>query len=130
MVQNSNQAQMKWLRSILGSSSRGAAAEAPLTQDAARVENRFNQRFRTGCRFKVFWRDKRGRTKSKSVKVVDMTGDGALIQCGVAFDLGSILHLRTRELGLTGSAYVRRCEPLLFTYEIGLEFTGNLAPRI
>jgi hypothetical protein len=29
-----------------------------------------------------------------------------------------------------GSAYVRRCELLLFTYQIGLEFTGNLSPRI
>jgi len=121
---------MNWLRSILGSSPRGAAPQAPPTDDAARVENRFNQRFPTGCRFRISWRDKRGRTQSKSVKVLDMTGDGAKIQCGVPFDPGSILYLQTRELGLTGSAYVRRCDALLFTYEIGLEFTGNLSPRI
>ena len=121
---------MKWLASILGKTPRGAASDAPLTQDAARVESRFNQRFHTGCRFQISWRDRRGRTKSKSVKVVDMSGDGALIRCGVPFDPGSILYLRTHDLGLTGSAYVRRCEPLLFSYEIGLEFAGNLAPRI
>ena len=121
---------MNWLRSILGSSPRGAAHEAPLTQDAARVENRFNQRFPTGCRFRISWRDKRGKTQSKNVKVLDMTGDGARIQCSVPFRSGSILHLQTRDLGLMGSAYVRRCEPMLFTYEIGLEFAGNLAPRI
>ena len=121
---------MKWLRSILGSSPRGAASEAPLTHDAARVENRFNMRFQTGCRFRISWRDKRGRTKSKNVKVLDMSGDGALIQCGVHFHPGSIIYLQTRELGLMGSAYVRRCEPMLFTYEIGLEFAGNLSPRI
>jgi len=121
---------MKWLRSILGSSLRGAAADAPLTHDAARVENRFNQRFPTGCRFRISWRDKRGKTKSKSVKVLDMTGDGARIQCSIPFRPGSIIHLQTRDLGLMGSAYVRRCEPQLFTYQIGLEFAGTLSPRI
>lgn len=120
---------MKWLLSILGSSPRGAA-EAPLTQDAARMEHRFNQRFQTGCRFTISWRNKRGKTQSKRVKVLDMSGDGARIRCGVPLDPGSIVHLRTRELGLTGSAYVRRCEWMLFNYEIGLEFAGNLAPRI
>lgn len=121
---------MTWLRSILGSSPRGAAPEAPLTHDAARAENRFNKRFPTGCRFRISWRDQHGKTKSKSVKVLDMTGDGALIQCSVPFEPGSILHLQTRELGLMGSAYVRRCELLLFTYQIGLEFAGNLSARI
>jgi hypothetical protein len=121
---------MTWLRSLLGSSPRGAAPEAPLTQDAARAENRFNTRFQTGCRFLISWRDKRGKTRTKSVKVLDMTGDGALIQCGVPFDPGSIIYLQTRDLGLMGSAYVRRCELLLFTYQIGLEFAGNLSPRI
>jgi len=121
---------MTWLRSLLGSSPRGAAPEAPLTQDAARAENRFNTRFQTRCRFLISWRDKRGKTRTKSVKVLDMTGDGALIQCGVPFDPGSIIYLQTRDLGLMGSAYVRRCELLLFTYQIGLEFAGNLAPRI
>jgi hypothetical protein len=121
---------MTWLRSILGSSPRGAAPEAPLTQDAARAENRFNKRFPTGCRFRISWRDQHGKTKSKSVKVLDMTGDGALIQCSVPFEPGSIIHLQTRELGLMGSAYVRRCELLLFTYQIGLEFAGSLSARI
>jgi len=59
-----------------------------------------------------------------------MSGDGALIQSNVPLDPGSILQLQTRELGLMGSAYVRRCELVLFTYRIGLEFTGNLSQRI
>jgi len=121
---------MKRLRSILGLSPRGAAPEAPLTHGASREENRFNQRFQTGCRFQISWRDKHGKSRSKSVKVLDMSGDGALIKCGVPFHPGSIICLQTHDLGLMGSAYVRRCEPLLFTYQIGLEFTGNLAPRI
>jgi hypothetical protein len=58
-----------------------------------------------------------------------MSGDGALIKCNVPFDPGSILMIETRDLGLRGSAYVRRCEPMLFTYYIGLEFAGNLVPR-
>ena len=121
---------MKWLSSILGPSPRGAAPEAPLTHGARRAENRFNQRFHTGCRFQITWRDKRGKSRSKNVKVIDMSGDGALIKCGVPFYPGSIIHLQTHELGLMGSAYVRRCDPLLFTYQIGLEFTGILSPRI
>jgi hypothetical protein len=120
---------MTWLRSILESSPRSAASEAPLSHNAARAEKRFNQRFWTGCRFQITWWDRRGKSRHKSVKVLDMSGDGALIQCSVPFEPGSILHLQTRELGLTGSAYVRRCELMLFTYRIGLEFTGNLSPR-
>jgi len=119
---------MNWLRSILGP--RGEAPAAPLTHGARREENRFNKRFQTGCRFRISWRDQHGQSRSKSVKVLDMSGDGALIKCGVPFDLGSIICLQTHDLGLMGSAYVRRCDPTLFTYEIGLEFTGNLAPRI
>ena len=121
---------MTWLRSILGSSPRSAASEAPLTQDAASAENRFYRRFRTGCRFEICWRDHRGKTQSKNVKVLDMSGDGALIQSSVPLDPGSLLHLQTRELGLMGSAYVRRCDLVLFAYRIGLEFTGNLSQRI
>jgi hypothetical protein len=121
---------MKRLRSILGLSPRGAAPEAPLTQDAARAENRFYKRFPTGCRFQICWRDERGKTQSKNVKVLDMSGDGALIQSAIPLDPGSIIYLQTRDLGLMGSAYVRRCESLLFSYEIGLEFAGNLSQRI
>jgi hypothetical protein len=29
-----------------------------------------------------------------------------------------------------GTAYVRRCELLIFSYQVGLEFTGNLSQRI
>jgi len=121
---------MNWLRSILGLSPRGAASEAPLTHDAARAENRFYKRFRTGCRFQICWRDELGKSQSKSVKVLDMSGDGALIQSAVPLDPGCIIHLQTRDLGLMGSAYVRRCKPLLFSYQVGLEFTGNLSARI
>jgi hypothetical protein len=121
---------MMWLRSLLGSSPRGAAPEAPLTQDAARAENRFNKRFRTSCRFRICWRDHRGKTQSKSVKVLDMSGDGALIECMVPFDSGSIIHFQTRDLGLMGSAYVRTCKSRFFSYRVGLEFAGNLSQRI
>ena len=58
-----------------------------------------------------------------------MSGDGAMILCNVPFETGSILRVETRELGLMGGARVRYCEPLLFTYRIGLQFSGNLAPR-
>ena len=121
---------MKRLRSILGLSPRGAVPEAPLTHGAGREENRFNKRFRTGCRFQISWRDERGKNRTKNVKVLDMSGDGALIECEVSFAPGSILVLKTQDLGLMGSAYVRHVKPLLFTNQIGLEFTGNLAPRI
>ena len=121
---------MRWLRSILGSSPRGAAPEAPLTQDAARAENRYYRRFPTACRFQICWRDELGKTQSKNVKVLDMSGDGALIESTIPIDPGSIIHFQTRDLGLMGSAYVRRCKSLIFSYQVGLEFTGNLSQRI
>jgi len=52
-----------------------------------------------------------------------------MIQCGVPIDPGSFVYLRTPELGMTGSAYVRRCDALLFSYRIGLQFAAPFAAR-
>src|SRR5260370_17417956 len=97
---------MTWLRSLLGSSPRGAAPEAPLTQDAARAENRFNTRFQTGCRFLISWRDKRGKTRTKNVKALDMTGDVALFKCGGPFYPGSLLFLQAPPLPFISRAFL------------------------
>jgi hypothetical protein len=42
---------------------------------------------------------------------------------------GSFVFVKTEELGMLGSAYVRRCDPLLFTYQIGLQFASPLSLR-
>jgi hypothetical protein len=120
---------MNWLRSILGTSPRGTALEAPLPDSAGRAENRYCDRFPTGCKVRITWQDRRGRTKRRNARVVDMNANGALIECGMSLEPGAYVYIQTPELGLMGSAYVRRCEATLFTYQIGLQFAGALMTR-
>ena len=66
--------------------------------------------------------------KEKGVVVRCLT-TGVLVKCGVPIDPGSFVFIKTEELGRLGSAYVRRCDPLLFTYQIGLQFASPLSLR-
>jgi hypothetical protein len=75
------------------------------------------------------WQDKRGHTRRKRVRIVDMSGTGALVECGTPIPPGSFVYLQTPDLAMMGSAYVRRCEPQLFSYQIGLQFAAPLTHR-
>jgi|SRR5579871_525139 len=120
---------MSWLRSLLGHSSQGTASET--TAEAVPVaDNRYYPRFKSGhMRFRLSWQDGRGKTKRKYAKVVDMNGTGALVECGLEIPPGSFVYVQTQDLGMMGSAYVRRCEPQLFSYQIGLQFAAPLTHR-
>lgn len=121
---------MSWLRSLLGHSSQGTAS--PVASDGAgpAAENRYYERINSGSlRFRLSWQDKAGKTKRKSAKVVDMNGTGALVECGIEIPAGSFVYVQNPDLGMMGSAYVRRCEPQLFSYQIGLQFAAPLTYR-
>ena len=120
---------MNLLLSILGLSPRGTASEAPLTTDAGRAENRYYDRPPSGFRIKISWQDHRGKHKWARARVVDMNGTGALVKCGVSLLPGSFVYIQTPGLGLMGGAYVRRCEPLLLSYRVGLQFAAPLMTR-
>lgn len=119
---------MNWFSSLFGMSPRGAASPGSRAK-AGREENRYDGRIQTCRKLRISWQDHRGKIRRKMVRVVDMSGSGVMIQCGVAIDPGSFVYLRTPELGMTGSAYVRRCDALLFSYRIGLQFAAPLAAR-
>jgi hypothetical protein len=119
---------MNWFSSLLGKSPRGAASPGSRGK-AGRAENRCDGRIRTCRKLRISWQDHRGKIRRKMVRVVDMSGSGVMIRCGVPIDPGSFVYLRTPELGMTGSAYVRRCDALLFSYRIGLQFAAPLAAR-
>lgn len=106
---------MSWLHSLRG-----------LFSSAGASDNRYDGRIRTHRKFRISWQDRRGKTRRKLVRVVDMSGSGALIECGVPLEPGSLVGIRTLEMGMTATACVRRCEPLLFTYQIGLQFRTPL----
>jgi hypothetical protein len=126
-VENSYQAYMHWFRLLLGFSSRGSAS--PSTSEAGRTEKRCAGRFRTACKIRISWQDRKGKTKRRQARVMDMSGTGVLIECGIPLDPGSFVYVQTPKLGMMGSAYVRRCEARLFTYQIGLQFAAPLITR-
>jgi hypothetical protein len=119
---------MNWLRSVLGHSSRDTASPG-LAGEASHADSRCYDRLRSGLRFRISWQDHRGKTRSKRARVVDMNGTGALIQCASPIPTGSFVYVQTQEIGMMGSAYVRRCEQLLFHYQIGLQFAAPLTHR-
>lgn len=120
---------MNWFTSLLGKSSRGAAPETDSTGGAGRADHRYDGRVRAICKLRISWQDQKGKNCRKRVRVVDMSGTGVLVKCGVPIDPGSFVFIKTEELGMLGSAYVRRCDPLLFTYRIGLQFASPLSLR-
>ena|SRR5579863_10694841 len=120
---------MSWLRSLLGHSSQGTASPVASDEAGPSADHRFHQRINSSMHFRLSWQDKRGKTKRKNAKVVDMNGTGALVECGTAIQPGSFVYLQNPDLGLMGSAYVRRCEAQLFSYQIGLQFAAPLTHR-
>ncbi len=121
---------MSWLRSLLGHSSQGTASPGATGEAGPGADNRYHQRISNGSlRFRLSWQDERGKTRRKNAKVMDMNGSGALVQCGIAIAPGSFVYLQNPDFGMMGSAYVRRCEPQLFSYQIGLQFAAPLTHR-
>jgi hypothetical protein len=104
---------MNWLRSILRLS-------------RANVENRYCLRFPTIGKIRISELDHRGKVRRQRARVVNINGTSALVKCSAHIPPGSFVYIQSRELGIMGGAHVRRCEPLLVTYEIGLEFAGPL----
>jgi len=104
---------MNWLRSIL-----------KLSTD--QMEKRYCDRFATMGKIRISWQDRRGRTRRHRARVVNMSGTGALVKCGVSIPPGSFIYVQSPKLRIMGSAHVRRCEPLLVRYELGLQFSGPL----
>src|SRR5258708_20755237 len=80
---------MNWFTSLLGKSARGAAPEKDSTGGAARADNRYDGRFRAICKLRITWQDQKGRNWRKRVRVLDMSGTGVLVKCGVPIDPGS-----------------------------------------
>ncbi|HUJ23882.1 MAG TPA: hypothetical protein VLX58_20245 [Bryobacteraceae bacterium] len=120
---------MSWLRTLLSSPPRDAASKPVSADDAAGAENRYYPRLRTGFKFKIFWQDQRGRSQKARARVLDMNGNGALVECGASIPEGSFVYVQTSDVGMMGGAYVRRCETGLFTSYLGLQFSAPLTTR-
>ena len=101
----------------------------PDRQVPPQPETRCYDRLPTGCRISMVWQERPGSRQSARARVVDMNGTGVLIKCNVAIAPGSYVYIQARELSLMGSAYVRHCASDLFSYSIGLQFTGPLMVR-
>jgi hypothetical protein len=120
---------MNWLRSLLNHSSQGAASPST-TGEAGQVDNRYYHRLHSGSmRLRLSWQDHGGKTQRRGVRVVDMNGTSALVASRIPIPAGSFVYIQERNLGMMGSAYVRRCEEQLFSYQIGLQFAAPLTHR-
>jgi hypothetical protein len=120
---------MSWLRSLLGHSSQSTASPST-TGEAGQADNRYYHRLQSGgMRFRLSWQDKSGKTKRRGVRVVDMNGASALVASRIPIPTGSFVYIQEPNLGMMGSAYVRRCEAQLFSYQIGLQFAAPLTHR-
>ena len=80
-------------------------------------------------RFRLSWQDMGGKTKRQGVRVVDMNGTSALVASRTPIPTGSFVYIQESNLGMMGSAHVRRCEKQLFSYQIGLQFAAPLTYR-
>jgi len=119
---------MSWLRSFLGLSSRGPASGASV-DGAGHADNRCYDRLPSGFKFRISWRDAGGKNRKATARVVDMNCTGARVRCPVAIDPGVFVYIQTRGIARMGSAYIRRCESLTFSYELGLQFVAPLTVR-
>lgn len=89
-----------------------------------KTENRYCDRVPTIGGIRISWQGRRGKTRPQRARVMNMSGTGALVRCGAFILPGSFIYIQSPELGIMGGAHVRRCEPLLVRYEIGLQFAG------
>jgi hypothetical protein len=58
-----------------------------------------------------------------------MNGTGALVKTGANLLPGTLVYVQVKHLGMMGSALVRHSVAGLFTYKVGLHFSGSLMHR-
>lgn len=91
-----------------------------------RDDKRSELRIPSACRLTLTWYDYRGRRRSAWARVLDMNGSGAQVRSAALIGIGTYVDLRFKDLRLTGGARVRRSDPDLLTYRLGLQFSGPL----
>jgi len=76
------------------------------------------------------WQDHSGKRRSARARVLDMNGTGALVKTSTELVPGSYVYVLAKDFGLMGGALVRHCDAGLFSYRLGLQFSGTLTTRL
>jgi len=92
------------------------------SQKARRAE-----RFPLTCPVQVSWQLPSGETRAVRANCLDVSANGACIECSVPFVSRSNLYLQAPSYGLMGNASVRYCRRQGAKYRVGLEFTWAAA---
>lgn len=90
----------------------------PTTSHAAKADRRPYQ-----CPVQISWQFG-GETKTIRGKCVDLSPQGARIECPEAIDVRSIVYMQAPGHGLMGNATVRYCRRTGMKYTIGLLFSA------
>ena len=79
------------------------------------------------CALQVSWQVTSGETRTVRATCLDVSAQGARIECSQQIGARVNVYLQAPSYGLMGSATVRYCRPHGLKYHIGLEFTWAAA---
>ena len=91
--------------------------------EGARKENRQS----LVCALQLSWQATGGETRTVRATCLDISPQGARIECSQKIGARTNVYLQAAAYGLMGNASVRYCRPNGLKYHIGLEFTWAAA---
>lgn len=89
-------------------------------------DSRRHQRLDGPGVIEVAWTDSAGQPKFTRAKCLDISNEGARIECPEAIPLRTYATLRAARIKLSATASVRHCARLAGKYVIGLEFSAPI----
>ncbi|HKW99191.1 MAG TPA: PilZ domain-containing protein [Bryobacteraceae bacterium] len=99
---------------------------APPVVQTAPAEQRIHQRLPVNYRFSVYSDASQAGQRSMIARGINMSKSGVLIETSEPIPVGTVVYIRTSELGLMGAATVRHCTPKGSKFRLGLHFPTPL----
>jgi len=95
-----------------------------MTKNRAASDVRIEGRRPYQCVVQISWHTRAGETRSARAKCLDLSAEGARIECSQPIDLRANVYLQAAAHGLMGDATVRYCVRAGLKYHIGLLFNA------
>ena len=102
-------------------------AEAPpVSAGKTPSEQRIHQRLPVNYKFSIYSDHAQAGYRSVVARGINMSRSGALVEVAEPLGVGTVVYIKTTELGLMGSATVRHCTPKGSKFRVGLYFPSPL----
>ena len=88
------------------------------------AEIRVDERRPFRCPVQVSWQTRAAGPRTISAKCVDLSPQGARLECAEAIDVRTNVYLQAPDHGLLGNATVRYCVRKGLKYDVGLLFSS------